>query len=280
MARRHNFTLVLPRCTKSTLRPIMKDIPPIMTRASLIASIFLLVLPAAYALNVSIDELTHEVDRGITFTNYAGEHAFTNTDVEIRTIGARLAANDPSLRGRYSVLHVVDTKQESGLDADILSIDEGARVDHVSNVRRIIAGYLKAAYGNTHSDADTLAVFITLYNALYRKNLGFFTGRYKRAVLENLNQDSFGLSTVYSDWPGSSQILIPLSERAEHGILSSLDTTELTEQRVVDDMRKRVDEYIDARKDMTDLKEREVEHLRAVSASETSPERSIGLFRY
>ena len=97
-----------------------------MTRTSLFAAIFLFVSPPADVLNVSIDELTHEVNRGITFTNYIGEHAFTNTDVEIRTIGARLAADDPSLRGGYSVLHVVDTEQESGLDADILFIDEGA----------------------------------------------------------------------------------------------------------------------------------------------------------
>ena len=71
----------------------------------------------------------------------------------------------------YYVIHAVDPNTKEKLDADILIIGENAQVDHVQNLRRILSSYLSSAYDYSRQDADTLAHFITVYNAVYRSKM-------------------------------------------------------------------------------------------------------------
>ena len=73
-----------------------------------------------------------------------------------------------------------------------------------------------------------------------------------------LDAGKAGLSTNWKDWPGGTQMLIPLSD-AEPGSLSAIDTTAISDQNVVEELRKQDDKGIETRKDMVDLKEREIE---------------------
>ena len=75
-------------------------------------------------------------------------------------------------------------------EADILFIGKDATVDHIKNLRRIISAYLSSAYGYSEKDADTLAVFITVYNAVYRGQYDVYNSKYKAVVVKNLSQDN------------------------------------------------------------------------------------------
>ncbi len=202
----------------------------------------------------------------VEFVNYNGPHAVVNTLDQIKSIGSGLGAAiapNPAesatagARNRYYVIHAVDPATTEKLDADILFIGPDASVDHIRNLRHIIASYLVSAYNYSEADAQTLAVFVTVYNAVYRGNMEVFTSRYKGVVTDNLTAEHAGLSLNYVDWPGRSQIVIPLSSTT--GGLGTVDTTVISDSGVIDSMREEDDMGIDDRKDLVDIKEREAD---------------------
>ncbi len=215
-----------------------------------------------------------EVDRGelesisdtVVFINYTGPQSVVQSKNQIAEIGAGLGrpvAADPSKSGnfgnsaKYQVIHAVDPSQTDKLDADILVIGNNATVDHIKNLRTIISAYLVNAYDYSQSDADTLAVFITVYNAVYRGNLNAYNQKYKTVVMNNLTADKAGLSVNYEQWSGKSQIVIPLAKIG--GGLSTIDTAVISDEKVVDSMQEDDDKGVDARKELVEIKEREAD---------------------
>lgn len=234
-----------------------------------LSRIFLLLAAAVFPLSVSALEVNEEELRSagnetIVFINYTGPHSVVDSLASIKKIGSDLGESvagnrDSSARtgnSKYSVIHAVDPTEQGKLDADIILIGQDATVDHIDNLRHIIASYLSSAYGYTEQDAETIAVFITVYNAVYRGNLQQFQNRYKKIVTDNLSE-MCGLSVNYRDWPGSSQIVIPLYD--VNGGLSTIDTTVITDTEVVSRMQEDDDKNIEERKNMVDIKEREAE---------------------
>jgi hypothetical protein len=197
----------------------------------------------------------------VSFTNYEGPHARIETREQIRQIGVGLgrAVKAGSARtgatSRYFVIHSVSDPEGNKLDADIFGLGSGTGVDHVRNLRTIIQGYLQEAYDYSARDAALLAEYITIYNAVYRGKWDYFTERYKTPVIGHLNRDHAGLSTRYDEWPGRTLMVIPLGM----GGLSSIDTSAISDSRVVEEMRREDDRSIEQRRDMVDLKEREAD---------------------
>lgn len=221
---------------------------------------------AVFAIEVDQNELRQAENTPIEFINYTGPHSEIDSLQSIAAIGTALAGAAQRGRAgdmnRYAVIHAVDTTVQTGLDADILIIGSGAKVDHVTNLRVIIAGYLRAAYGYSEKDAKTIAHFVTIYNAVYRGNLEVFKAKYKAAVLKNLTADKIGLALRYDEWPGKTQVVIPLSDQKYSGTLSTIDTTSISDKNVVEKMREQDDKDLETRKDMIDLKERESDAAR------------------
>jgi acyl transferase domain-containing protein len=122
-------------------------------------------------------------------------------------------------------------------------------------LRTIIQGYLQNAYDYSERDAAVLAEYITIYNAVYRGNWDYFTERYKNQVISHLSRERTGLSIRYDEWPGRTLILIPLG----HGGISAVDTTTISDRRVVEELRREDDFGVSQRQDMVDLKEREAD---------------------
>mgnify|MGYP002852896692 FL=1 len=220
------------------------------------------------ALEVDRSELQNAPNSSdIVFRNYSGPHTVINSIEQIRGIGSalgnQLKANPDSngligARDRYAVIHAVDPNTKEKFDADIFIIGKGASVDHITNLRRILSAYLSSAYGYSMRDADTIATFVTVYNAVYRGNLDYYKSKYKEIVLDNLTASSVGLSTNYADWPGKTQIVIPLSDFTG---LSTIDTSIISDKNVVKSLQGEDDKGIDVRKDMVDLKEREADDM-------------------
>ncbi|MCL2759762.1 MAG: hypothetical protein FWD22_06075 [Treponema sp.] len=218
----------------------------------------------------------------VVFINYEGPHARLNTREEIRQIGVGLGQQiaerergiAPTLAGlsteqrrtysykfeigalnRYFVIHCVSGPEENKIDADIIGLGVDTGVDHIRNLRVIIQGYLQAAYSYSERDAALLAEYITVYNAVYRGNWDYFVNRYKNQVMGHLTRDKVGLSIRYDEWPGRTLIVIPLG----HGGLSSIDTSTISDRRVVEEMRREDDQGIPQRQQMVDLQEREAD---------------------
>ena len=232
-----------------------------MKRIALVCLCAATFIGMAFAIEVDQNELRQAENTPIEFINYTGPHAEIDTLRAIAEIGESLAGAAQRGRAgdlnRYAVIHAVDPSVKTGLDADIMIIGSGARVDHINNVRVIIAAYLRKAYGYSEKDARTIAHFVTIYNAVYRGDMNMFKSKYKAVVVKNLTADKAGLALRYDEWPGKTQIVIPLSDQKYSGTLSAIDTKSISDKNVVNKMREQDDKDIATRKDMIDLKERE-----------------------
>ncbi|GHV70031.1 hypothetical protein AGMMS49928_15840 [Spirochaetia bacterium] len=230
------------------------------------------VLPAGLFAQVDQDELRQN-QGPVYFINYEGPHDRIETLVQIRNIGYSLGqtarAGQSTVGGtdRYFIIHSVTDGEDGKLNADIFGLGPDVGVDHVRNLRLIIQGYLEGAYGYSARDAALLAEFITIYNAVYRGNWDYFNTKYKTAVVGNLTREKAGVSVRYDDWPGQTLMLIPLGPGGA-GSLSAVNTTQLTEEAVINELRKEEDLGIDSRKDMVDLKERESEEAEQKAADQ------------
>ncbi len=237
--------------------------------------LFTCILGSLVSLEVDVDELEKTQGARIEFINYVGPHAVIETTSQIRNIGysmgiaVKAGTAQTGSRGRYFIIHSVSGPDGSKLDADIMGFGVDVGVDHINNVRLIIQGYLEGAYEYSARDAALLARYITIYNAVYRSNMEYFTSRYKTPVVRNLTADKAGISIRYDEWPGRTLMVIPIMTGTA-GSLSAIDTTSLTDQKVVDEMRKDEDKGIGDRKDMVDLKEREAE--KAAQSAEVQKE--------
>ena len=210
---------------------------------------------------IEVNEGEIKTDGNIEFINYTGTHSQVDTVDQIRAIGTQLGSavtsGSAGNLGRYYVMHIVDANDTKGFDADIFVIGANAGVDHIANMRLIIAGYLQAAYKYSSKDAETIAHFVTVYNAVHRKDLKYFGEKYKQAVMKNLTSDKAGLAIHYSEWAGKTQIIIPLGDARLSKTISAIDTSTISSKEVVNKMREEKGKEIGVREDMINLKERE-----------------------
>ena len=238
-----------------------------MTKKLLFSLLVLFVASNLYSLEVDEKEIKSTSNTTIEFINYTGPHKVIDSLDAIKGIGKslgneiapnRLNAKTANIANKYTVIHAVDKNETGKYDADIILINKDATVDHINNLRHIISSYLFSAYDYSESDANTLAVFITVYNAVYRGDLDTFSRKYKNVVTKNLSKSNCGLSVNYKDWPGASEIVIPLFD-IENGGLSTIETSVISDKKVVESMKEDDDKNIDSRKEMVDIKEREAE---------------------
>lgn len=221
-----------------------------------------LLLPSAAAYEVAEEEVSVPDAGDIVFENYRGPYDVVKTLDEIFGIGTNLGMQEGAERqidGQFIVIHAVDPETDDGFDADIFIFGPEGYVDHIRNVRRILAGYLEAAYQYGREDALLLAKFITYYNAVHRGDMEFIQSRYKKAVTDNLVAEKIGIPLSYKDWPGKTMMVIPLTRKAEEGGLGSLESDELSDEEVIEDLQEEEDRGVEDRKELVDLKEREIE---------------------
>ncbi len=132
-------------------------------------------------------------------------------------------------------------------------------MDDVTNIMRMVSGYLQAAYRYSPADAQTLAKFIVYYNAVFRGNLQYLGGVYKTEVMGNLTADNAGIATRYTDWPGKTRMLIPLSIGAQKGSLTAVPAGQLASPQVIQNLQTQPGKALPERKDLTELQQRGIE---------------------
>lgn len=201
----------------------------------------------------------------VLFENYVAPGAVSTPVDVIKSIGSGLAeqsdqnTEDNRWRyfGKYSIIRAVSENDDDRFSADIFSIDKDARVTHIKFVVRMIQGYLEKKYEYSAKDAETLAFYVVYYNAVYRSDIEYFKERYKPVVMQHLSQENAGIARSYKDWPGKTRILIPLSAGATKGDIDAVDTEEISDDKVDEEIKE--DGNDDKREDMNEIKEKVID---------------------
>ena len=197
------------------------------------------------ALGVDVDEL--KTAKKVEFVNYTGPVGVFQTDFDIRGIGRTLASQIQkglpvaSFEVKYTAIHAIDTAEPGKLGADIIILEKDAKIDTINNVRRVTSAYLAGLYQYPRRDADLLALFVSYYDAVYRGDLAYFAGKYKSVVLSHLDKEKVGISTKYFEWPGATQMVIPLDEGATRDIFGALNSSVLSDKNVVAQLKTQED---------------------------------------
>ncbi len=239
-------------------------------------SVVLIILaysPLLGALELDRDEVEGASDADIEFENYEGPVDEIDSREAIREIGRVMGsgivdAERSDYDGRYLLRRIVGDIEDRRLAADLIELTEDSRVDHIENLRRIVSGYLESAWEYDRADADLLARFITIYNAVNRGAIDLFSERYRTAVVEALDADRAGLATSYRRWAGQTQMVVPIRDERAPGALDAVDPRQLVDARVIDELRTRRDLGIEDRKAIIDFIERVIEERTAAIQEE------------
>jgi hypothetical protein len=225
---------------------------------------------AASGLSPDRGELESAKSAGIVFISYEGPSTRIDSLAEIKGLGSTLGKAIAGGKGaaqagdaRYRVIRAIDPSAKDGLDADIIVLGADSQVDHIRNLRWIIAGYLSSAWGYSEKDSYTLATFVSVYNAVHRGELAYFSSKYKAVVQKELAADNAGLALKYTEWPGKSRIVIPLSAGAKAGSLGAVDTGAISDKKVAESLKEAPGKGVADRQALVDVKEREAAQKQA-----------------
>ena len=231
----------------------------------MLAALSLLLVGAAAFAQVDRNELAKGQGANIIFTNYVGPHARIDSLEQIVGIGQALgrqvtsASGEFLFAGKYRLIHAVGPAEGAKLDADIFILEPNAEVDDVVNVMRMVSGYLQAAYSYSPADAMLLARFVVYYNAVFRGNLGYLGGVYKTVVMGSVTADNAGIATRYTEWPGKTRMLVPLSLGAQKGSLNAVPAGQLAAPPVIQNLQEQPGKALPERKDLVELQQRGVD---------------------
>jgi hypothetical protein len=103
---------------------------------------------------------------------------------------------------------------------------------------------------NSEGEAAALALFASYYNAIHRGDMPYFRSKYKDVVLKRINAGNAGIARIYSQWPGKTRLVIPLTEQSKRGETGRIDPFVIGDEKTRQLVRKEKD-TIDERKEMT-----------------------------
>ncbi|QFI14836.1 P83/100 family protein [Borrelia sp. CA_690] len=232
-----------------------------MKKMLLIFSFFLVFLNG-FPLNareVDREKLKDFVNMDLEFVNYKGPYDFSNTYEQIVGIGEFLARplinsnSNSSYYGKYFINRFIDDKDKKA-SVDVFSISSKSQLDSIYNLRKILVGYLIKSFDYDRSSAELISKVITIYNAVYRGDLDYYKGFYIEPALKSLTKENAGLSRVFSQWAGKTQIFIPLKKNILSGnIESDIDIDSLVTDKVVKALLSENEAGVNFARDITDI---------------------------
>ncbi|MDX1960356.1 MAG: P83/100 family protein [Leptospiraceae bacterium] len=150
------------------------------------------------------------------FINKSNERADVDFKNENFTTGRKLTAK---------IEKKVPIETEEGVDikryydptsklfsGDVITLEKNFKVGHINSVIRVISSYIESAYDYNKQDALTLSYFVLYYNSLHRGDKKFFSDNYIKEISKTLVTSKVGIGKSYKDWPGNTQIIIPLEK--------------------------------------------------------------------
>ncbi len=113
--------------------------------------------------------------------------------------------------------------------ADVIILTEKTNFGHINGVQRVLLGYLQTAFQYNNKQAETLAELLVYYNANLRLNPKNIEESYSKKVIDNIDIKKAGIDRAYRNWPGKTQLLIPLRKNVVRPEKTDLDRKELQE---------------------------------------------------
>ncbi len=202
-----------------------------------------------------------EIRRGapVEFINYRGRYTKIVTPEELRGVGRQLSSlatlsnRKYTAKRQYSVIRAIDLSVTNGFDADIFMLEPTSDIVDINGVRDVLGGYLSGQYGYSDRDGRVLATFVTYYNAIYRGQIEYFRTKYKPVVTSRLVQQFVGIDRNYRNWPGRTQMLVPLITSTNGG-KPRIDIDGFTGREVITKLTNRPDKGIPERRDLLEIK--------------------------
>ena len=93
---------------------------------------------------------------------------------------------------------------------DILALNKNASYGHINSIKRILNAYIQSSFEYTEKNADVLVMEVLYYNAQNRNKLDRIKKRYTKSLVAALTKNKVGISRKFSEWPGNTQIVIPI----------------------------------------------------------------------
>jgi hypothetical protein len=98
---------------------------------------------------------------------------------------------------------------------DILVLNKNATYGHINSIKRILNSYIQNSFEYTEKNADVLVMEVLYYNAQNRQKLDRIKKRYTKSLVAALNKNKVGIGKKFNDWPGNTQIVIPIKFSAD-----------------------------------------------------------------
>ncbi|MCB1141964.1 MAG: hypothetical protein KDK54_06975 [Leptospiraceae bacterium] len=175
------------------------------------------------------------------FENKSNRRASDETRAQHDAIGKKLSQkiqNQPekvhTVEG-VSILRI-DTESDR-LGADVISVGTSTKFGHVNSLLRIITSYLESTFEYSEDDAEILAKYILYYNAINRGNVEYITSKYNTLIEDKIKEDRLGISNNYREWPGRTQIIVPI----ERNVLKKFDK-DITLEELGNTVNEKIDE--------------------------------------
>ncbi|TGK11931.1 hypothetical protein EHO60_06495 [Leptospira fletcheri] len=197
----------------------------------------------------------------VNFVNRSAARADEETRGNNAKTGADLAESlkknpqTPASEEGITVVRVLPEEKKFG--ADIFSLGKETEFGHINSIQRILAGYVKANFGYSEQNSDTLATYILYYNAIHRKGTAYVKGKYGAEVVKNLTPEKIGIARRYNEWPDKTQIIIPIVGNILSEDGRDVHTDEL-EKEVNKDLDKKKEGQEDKKK-MDDLQKEKIQ---------------------
>ena len=219
-----------------------------------------------YSQDVKFNEPEVKGTKKFIFQNKSNKKASLALKQQDENTGRRLAtgiSNQPEqiqkLRG-ISVRRFLTNDKKLG--ADIISIDKNFRPGHIHSISRVLTSYIQHSFEYSEKDASVLAFYVLFYNAIHRGDKAFFQKKYSPDVIKALSPKYVGIGKNYKDWPGKTQIVLPL----EKNILKE-KKTDLT----LDELEKDVNRVLEKSKKPEDKQKKD--ELEVIISEKTKDER-------
>lgn len=151
----------------------------------------------------------------IRFTNRSNARAAENVKRQNDAIGKKLSdmiEGEPTKVHDYKGVSVrrVYADKEGLYGGDIVSLEPESTFGHINSLYRILTSYISNSFGYSEDKADIIALYVLYYNAMHRNEKSYFKTKYSSELVDTLRVGSTGIGKTYKEWPGKTQIIIPL----------------------------------------------------------------------
>lgn len=180
----------------------------------------------------------------IKFTNRSNARAAENVKRQNDQIGRKLSEMieaEPSSVHEYKDVSVrrIFAEKNGQFGGDIISLDSDSGFGHINSIYRILASYIQNSFGYQEDRADIIALYVLYYNAMHRSEKSYFKTKYSEKLLDVLKVNSTGIGKTFKEWPGRTQIVIPLEGNVlkENEIDITLDELGNEVNKIIDEKK-------------------------------------------